>query len=160
MAEKTLNSRIILKHDTEANWLKATNFKPIAGEVIIYDVDENYSYPRIKIGDGNTLINELPFAATRPDWNAVEGEEGYIGNKPNVVKSVNGVVPDESGNVQTPQSDWDETNETSPAFIKNKPEAATDEEIIDMMLSIDMMPVMQDADGSILVDSDEAILMI
>ena len=58
MAEKTLNGRIIQKHDTEANWLKATNFKPKAGEVIIYDADENYSYPRIKIGDGNTLVNE------------------------------------------------------------------------------------------------------
>lgn len=105
MAEKTLNTRIQQKHDIEANWLKATNFKPIAGEVIIYDVDENYSYPRIKIGDGNTLINELPFAATRPDWNAVEGEEGYIGNKPNVVTSVNGIVPDENGNSQIPTVD-------------------------------------------------------
>lgn len=63
MAEKILNSRIIQKHDTEANWLKATNFKPMAGEVIIYDADQNYSYPRIKIGDGNNFVNDLPFAA-------------------------------------------------------------------------------------------------
>ena len=37
------------------------NFTPFAGEIIIYDTDENYSYPRIKIGDGETNINNLPF---------------------------------------------------------------------------------------------------
>ena len=37
MAEKTLQSRLIQKHDTSANWEKATNFKPMAGEIIIYD---------------------------------------------------------------------------------------------------------------------------
>lgn len=58
------------------------------------------------------------------------------------------------------QSDWNQTDSNAIDYIKNKPEAATDEEIIDMMLSIDMMPVVQDADGSILVDSDKAILMI
>jgi hypothetical protein len=31
------------------------------GELIIYDPDDNYSYPRMKLGDGNTLINDLPF---------------------------------------------------------------------------------------------------
>ena len=44
--EKTLNSRIIHKHDTESNWLKATNFIPKQGELIVYDVDENYTYQR------------------------------------------------------------------------------------------------------------------
>lgn len=33
----------------------------MAGELIIYDIDENYSYKRLKIGDGETLINSLPF---------------------------------------------------------------------------------------------------
>lgn len=45
----------------EANWLKATNFTPLASEIIVYDSDENYNYPRIKIGDGETNINDLPF---------------------------------------------------------------------------------------------------
>ena len=61
MAEKILNSRVMQKHDVEANWLKATNFIPKPGELIVYDVDENYSYPRIKIGDGKNYINSLPF---------------------------------------------------------------------------------------------------
>lgn len=61
MSEKNINSRIQHKHDTAANWSKATNFAPKAGELIIYDIDDNYSYPRIKIGDGTTNIDLLPF---------------------------------------------------------------------------------------------------
>lgn len=59
--EKTMKARIQHKHDIEANWLKATNFTPLASEIIVYDPDENYDYPRIKIGDGKTNINALPF---------------------------------------------------------------------------------------------------
>lgn len=59
--EKTLNSRIIHKHDIEENWLKATNFIPKQGELIIYDKDSNYDYERAKIGDGQTNVNNLPF---------------------------------------------------------------------------------------------------
>lgn len=62
MAEKQINGRIIQKHDSEANWKKATNFIPKAGEIIIYDTDETHNYCRIKIGDGSTLINNLPFS--------------------------------------------------------------------------------------------------
>ena len=62
MAEKTLNNiRIVNKHDTEANWLKATGFTPKPGELIVYDIDENYDYERIKIGDGYKNVNTLPF---------------------------------------------------------------------------------------------------
>ena len=61
MASKTFNSRIILKHDIEENWNKATNFVPLLGEVIIYDPDENYNYSRTKIGDGSHTVVELPF---------------------------------------------------------------------------------------------------
>lgn len=61
MSEKTLNTRIIHKHDTEINWSKATNFIPKKGEIIIYDKDNNYNYERIKVGDGVTLVNNLPF---------------------------------------------------------------------------------------------------
>lgn len=59
--EKTMKARVQHKHDIEANWLKATNFIPLASEIIVYDPDENYDYPRIKIGDGKTNINALPF---------------------------------------------------------------------------------------------------
>lgn len=73
MAEKILNNlRIINKHDTEANWLKATNFVPKQGELIIYDKDTTYNYERFKIGDGSTLVSALPFA----DANKVDKVSG------------------------------------------------------------------------------------
>lgn len=58
---KNINTRIILKHDTEANWNKAINFIPNKGEVIIYDIDENFNYERVKIGDGVNNATQLPF---------------------------------------------------------------------------------------------------
>lgn len=61
MSEKVLNSRIVHKHDVETNWLKAVNFIPKQGEIIVYDIDDNYTYERIKIGDGETLVSALPF---------------------------------------------------------------------------------------------------
>lgn len=67
--EKNINSRIVHKHDIESNWIKATNFIPKQGEIIIYDVDDNYSYPRFKIGDGLTLVNDLPFTIIQSDQN-------------------------------------------------------------------------------------------
>lgn len=62
MATKTINTRIQTKIDTEANWAKAANFKPLKGEVIIYDKDASHTEYRYKIGDGKTLVNALPFS--------------------------------------------------------------------------------------------------
>lgn len=61
MATKTFKVRIQNKHDTEANWNAAVNFKPLAGELIIYDEDNAHSTPRFKVGDGSTLVSDLPF---------------------------------------------------------------------------------------------------
>ena len=60
MSEKTLKGRVIQKHDVESNWSKAS-FIPKKGEIIIYDIDDNYSYERIKVGDGAQNVNALPF---------------------------------------------------------------------------------------------------
>lgn len=62
MTEKNFNARIVHKHDTEVNWNKATSFIPKQGELIVYDKDSTYDYERIKIGDGVTNVNSLPFA--------------------------------------------------------------------------------------------------
>ena len=61
MAEKELKARIIHKHDTEANWNKATNFIPKESEFIVYDMDDTHNYFRLKIGDGVTDVINLPF---------------------------------------------------------------------------------------------------
>ncbi len=57
----TRKVRHIQKHGPAKDWSKATNFNPMAGEAIVYDADENYPIPRLKIGNGNTNVNELPF---------------------------------------------------------------------------------------------------
>lgn len=56
MANKTLKTRIINKHDTQANWAKAVNFIPKAGEVIVYT-----DLHKVKVGDGTTKVSALPF---------------------------------------------------------------------------------------------------
>ena len=70
MEEKVLNTRLIQKHDRESRWNAATNFIPKQGEQIIYDDrytdDSGQSVivsprSRLKIGDGITRINDLPF---------------------------------------------------------------------------------------------------
>ena len=63
MAKNQINTRVQLKHDTEANWNTAgvAGFIPLVGEVIIYDPDSLHDYPRIKIGNGSTKVHLLPF---------------------------------------------------------------------------------------------------
>ena len=87
--EKVFQSRIQLKHDIEENWLKAINFVPKEGEIVIYDSDSNNPTPRFKIGDGVAVIGSLPFVAAQADWNITdESDSGYIKNKPNYDKIV------------------------------------------------------------------------
>jgi hypothetical protein len=73
MADKKIKTRLQQKHDTAANWALATNFIPLAGEMIVYDADETCDYARVKFGDGivnadgvivGTNVNDLPFATT------------------------------------------------------------------------------------------------
>lgn len=85
MSEKTFNNvRIIHKHDTEENWLKAINFIPKQGELIIYDTDDIHTQSRFKIGDGETLVSDLPFSqAQQPNWDENDPESAsYIQNRP------------------------------------------------------------------------------
>lgn len=91
MAEKEFNTRIVHKHDIQANWEKAVGFIPKQGELIVYDIDENYDYQRIKIGDGVANVNDLPFwdkgiedklIENAPNLEADRGEPGYIENRP------------------------------------------------------------------------------
>lgn len=54
--EKLINSRLRQKIDTAENWAKAVNFKPLEGEIIVYS-----DLRKFKVGDGNTLVNDLQF---------------------------------------------------------------------------------------------------
>lgn len=57
MADKNFKARIVNKNGTSAEWEKATSFVPKKGELILY-TDLN----KIKIGDGVTKVNDLPFS--------------------------------------------------------------------------------------------------
>lgn len=67
MPQKTINTRVQLKNDTEANWNKAgpkdgsLGFVPLRGELIIYSADDTHAFSRLKVGDGTTNVVALPF---------------------------------------------------------------------------------------------------
>ena len=55
-----MKGRISNLAKTESEWLKL-NFKPLAGELVIYMPDSTHKHSRIKIGDGEHTLHELPF---------------------------------------------------------------------------------------------------
>lgn len=50
-----IKENMIVKKDTKENWSKARNFIPKENEIIVY------TDAGIKIGDGKTKVNDLPF---------------------------------------------------------------------------------------------------
>ena len=154
MIEKTFNNaRIVHKGDIEANWKKAKGFIPLAKEIIIYLPDENYSYSRMKIGDGVNGINDLPFfggnieGLATEDWVIeqanllTEGLQEYINN------SVQGLVTEEYVDgaiaaIETSQPDWNQNDETEKDYIKNKPFGVEVEEIPEKIYAWDKATVL------------------
>ena len=81
--EKTISARMQMKTDTALNWSKAINFIPKKGEIIIYEADSDYGYERMKIGDGSTKVNDLPFVIGAKDWHQNDSTASdYIKNRP------------------------------------------------------------------------------
>lgn len=88
MAEKSLQARIQNKCDTTANWAKATNFVPKKGEIIVYSDGGGTGVPKMKVGDGTTVVGSLKFiTAIVPDASDTvsgivnTGEQTFGGNK-------------------------------------------------------------------------------
>ena len=63
----TIKTRVQLKSDTEENWNKAgpkdgsAGFVPLLGELIVYTADNVHPFSRLKVGDGQTNVVNLPF---------------------------------------------------------------------------------------------------
>ena len=91
MANKTYQGRIVQKHDSSANWAKATNFIPLRGEIIIYD-DLN----KIKIGDGTTKVNDLDFINDNDALAIIAKTGNYndLKNKPTIPTKVSDLNDD------------------------------------------------------------------
>ena len=73
MTSTTLKTRIKLKNGTPEEWSQATNFSPLKGELVIYNDADN---PRMKVGDGETNINDLPFVNNSVVADLSDVEEG------------------------------------------------------------------------------------
>ena len=110
--EKVFQSRIQLKHDIEENWSKATNFVPKVGEIIIYDIDENNSIARFKIGDGITNVNSLPFVS----------HHEVISYLPQDLTEEQKAQARENIGAGEPQiqADWNQNDENAPGYIANR----------------------------------------
>lgn len=89
MSNKTFQGRIVQKHDTNANWEKATNFIPLKGEIIVYD-DLN----KIKIGDGTTKVGSLAFINDLDTLATIAKTGSYsdLKNKPTIPSVGNGTL--------------------------------------------------------------------
>lgn len=118
MSEKRFKSKLINKHDYEVNWLKAVNFIPDRGELVIYDSEldesgnpiegvlplgrsEAFGYARFKFGDGITKVTDLPFATFSPE-------------------EIRDLI--ETPDFQQVQADWLIGDPNHLGYIKNKPD--------------------------------------
>lgn len=86
MANKTVKTRIVNKHDVETNWAKAVNFIPKKGEIIVYDEDDTHTCPRFKVGDGKTVVSSLPFTTDVLGKTVFESDEFTAGQEYDLVK--------------------------------------------------------------------------
>lgn len=86
MANKTVKTRIVNKHDVETNWAKAVNFIPKKGEIIVYDEDDTHTCPRFKVGDGKTVVSALPFTTDVLGKTVFESDEFSAGAEYDLVK--------------------------------------------------------------------------
>lgn len=56
-----MKARVSNLHKTESEWVKYKSWVPEAGELIVFDPDTTHDYARLKVGDGKTMLSELPF---------------------------------------------------------------------------------------------------
>ena len=92
MANVTVKTRIVNKHDTTANWNARSTFIPKAGEIIIY-TDTH----KVKVGDGTSTISTLPFIDNVDLSNYVTESElsSTIGETVSTLSKSIGLVEDE-----------------------------------------------------------------
>lgn len=116
MAEKTLNTRVLLKHDTLANWNSASSITLKKGEVAITTVETKQTNANgaivtvpvtlMKVGDGEKKFSALP-------WTSALAADVYAWAKENALF----VHKDGTGNVVS-GIEWDATLNEGKGGVK------------------------------------------
>jgi hypothetical protein len=93
--------------DSTKKTLRDNPFVPYDGELIVYDPDSTYNYPRFKFGDGSSNVYDLPFVG-EAERAALEGKlaekshkHGNITNDGKLPNAGRVVVTNSSGQITT-----------------------------------------------------------
>ena len=163
-----INTRIQNKHDIEANWLKAINFIPLQGEIIVYDIEidkndnildltgtnrtEPYTYERFKIGDGKTVVSNLPFS-NEYLTDIIADLTERITELEN--QSVPAMVID---SIELPMSGW--TGTSSPYSQVVEIPGVTERSQIDMQPTIEQIIELQERGIALMVTNDASTVTV
>ena len=83
MFKRIIEADQVQKHDIQANWDKTPDYVPCKAEFIVYDIDENNTKERFKIGDGVTRLGDLAFCESGVGQITSEGGEIFNDYKNN-----------------------------------------------------------------------------
>lgn len=139
MANTQIETRILLCTDTSANWASSAKVL-LKGE---FGIELTTGTPKIKVGDGVNTFADLPYATMTPEEinNLVNGAASSVHTHANkdvldaiqvaltsAMKTNYDIAYTHSQAAHAPsnaeanvQSDWNVTDTTSDAYIKNKP---------------------------------------
>lgn len=151
--DATLDSKADIVHNTEANWLLDTTTVPEQGTLVVYDIDDNYDYERIKIGDGEKNVNDLPFVNDALKEELI-AQIDVVDDKVDVINTLIGetsVADQINEALLNNQSDWKQYDSTKPDYIKNKPDENDALELVSEMGLVE--PVLAE-DGSVYTDEN------
>jgi hypothetical protein len=77
-----------------------------------------------------------------------------------VLKPIVDLVKTKADKKDVVQSDWEETSETDPAFIQNKPIPEDENDALEMLTEMGILDPIQDEENNILTDEDGNIFTI
>lgn len=78
----------------------------------------------------------------------------------NIVLSASDVGADSQGSAAQALVDSKSYTDTKIGELENKSSEATGDDMIDLLMSMDVLPAISDADGAILTDENDAILLV
>lgn len=110
------------------------------------------TYVDTKVAD---LVNSAP--ETLDTLNELSAA---LGDDPNFATTILTEIGNKANKTDIKQADWNETNETDPAFIQNKPVSETEDDAMDMLAEMGILDPIQDEENNILTDEDGNIFTI